>query len=219
MRLHSYGAFALAALATLAAAAGDDWKLLATQARLHFERGNIEQSVLFGREALAEAETAFGDTHPNTASTLDLLAQALLFAGNDAESEVFYRRLVGVNDAAVPTAVSRLNLGSVLIRRSLPGEAETMQRRALDVFEKNYGEYHVNTAAALHGVGSVLLALGRLAEAEAMLRRALAVKETLFGPASLTTGHTLRNLALTLDARGAKTEADRLRERAAAIFK
>ena len=104
----------------------------------------------------------------------------------------------------------------LLIRRQYV-EAQALQNRALQIFEKKLGPAHVNTASALHNLGAIHLKQERYKEAEQYFRRALAAKEKLFKPANLSVAHSLDALSAALDGQGRQIEAERYKRRAQSI--
>ena len=128
-------------LAGAAAHAGEeDWKTLSAQVQNHLERGNMQQALLFARQALKEAETAWGETHLNTAGSLDTLARVLLFAGNDIEAEIYYRRALAVKEKlfgpdSLTTGHTLKNLALTLDALGRKAEADRMRERVAAIFK------------------------------------------------------------------------------------
>jgi tetratricopeptide (TPR) repeat protein len=222
---HAFAAAALLLpfLAAAPAAAGEaEWKLLHDQAAAHLQRGDFEQSGLFARQALKEAETSLGPDHRATETSLSTLSLALRLGGKPDEALPVAQRLVvvrtkqyGPEDPA--TAIALHNNAEIMIAQNRFAEAALLQARALAVFEKKLGAKHINTATGLHNMGAILLKQEKYSEAENYLRRALAAKEQALKPGHLSIAHTLDNLAAALAAQGRQVEADKLRRRAEAI--
>jgi nephrocystin-3 len=100
---------------------------------------------------------------------------------------------------------------------ALHGEAESLMRLALAVWEKSLGENHPNVAVTLHNLAQLLQATNRLAEAEPLMRRGLAIDEQSFGPDHPNVAEHLNNLAHLLQATNRLAEAEPLLRRSLAI--
>ena len=85
--------------------------------------------------------------------------------------------------------------GLYLQYRASYAEAEPLLRRALEIWEKSYGERHPHVAAALNNLAGLLRVTNRHREAEPLLRRALTIFETSYGPDYPQTVTCRNNLA------------------------
>lgn len=212
-------------LAWAAAAVGGEaeWKALNDQVVPNLTAGSLDKAAQFARQALAEAEKSFGNTHRNTEISAGNLALVLRFQKRYEESERHYRRVLALREKSLGeahpgTALMMLNLADVLQAQKKYAEAERLQRVVIPVFEKAHGD-DPKTATALNNLGANLQVQGRYKEAEPVLRRALSMKEKLLGPMSQSVAHTLINLAEVSEALGRKDEAVKYRARALEIQK
>jgi tetratricopeptide (TPR) repeat protein len=89
-------------------------------------------------------------------------------------------------------------------------ESEPIYHRALQVFERTYGEDHLDVAGVLHNLAAVRAALGDRWEAEHAYRRALAIKERVAGSESPEAAVTRNNLGRLLVEMGRGGEAEPL---------
>ena len=105
------------------------------------------------------------------------------------------------------TRLADVELGFVLLQSGRYGEAETLLRRALPLFEEALGREHPDYAALLNNLGSVLERQGKYAEAERVTRDALLIAEKV-GREHPFYGASLHNLAITLAAQGRWSEAE-----------
>ena len=174
------------------------------------------------RRALAIKLKALGEDHPDTATSYNNLAAALLAQGKQAEAEAMHRRALAIDLKALgeghpDTANSYNNLARILRAQGKQAEAEAMHRRALAIKLKALGEAHPDTAAGYNDLALTLANQGKHAEAEAMHRRALAIRRKALGEAHPDTATSYNNLAFTLAAQGKQAEAEAMLRHALAI--
>ena len=82
------------------------------------------------------------------------------------------------------------------------------RRRALAIWESNFGEVHPQIAAGLHNLAHLLKATGRFTEAEPLMRRALAILEKSLGEDHPNVASALESLAQLLQATNRLAEAE-----------
>ena len=96
------------------------------------------------------------------------------------------------------------NLGEICrILERLP-EAETNYRRALYIFEKNYGPAHTQVATVLNNMALLWMQWRNPAKALPLLRRAVAIWEGEFGDEDARTMQGLDNLGALEGRRGSR---------------
>ena len=207
--------------ASVSLAGEAEWKALHDKVVPQLMSGDVKQAEKLAREAVAEAEKAFGANHLNTAASQGNLALALRYQKRYDESEKVYRQAlatrVKLQGTAHPsTALMMLNMADVVQSLGRLPDAEKLQREALAVFEKILGD-DTRTATALNNLGANMQLQRRYKEAELVLRRSLAMKEKVLGSISPSVAHTLNNLAEVCDHLGRKDEAAAYRKRAEEI--
>ena len=79
-------------------------------------------------------------------------------------------------------AVALNNLALAQLKSGAHGEAELNYTKALALFEKAYGEDHLNVATVVHSLGEVYMHKGNLPKAVQSLNRALAIRTKRLGP-------------------------------------
>jgi tetratricopeptide (TPR) repeat protein len=134
------------------------------------------------RRALAIQEKALPAKHPETAATLNNLANVLLARGRAAAAEPLARRALaaleetlGPRHPRVATAAS--NLADILRARKSYAAARRYYEQALAVDEQAYGPSHPEVAADLRNLAGLLEESGNRSGAEALRRRADAISE------------------------------------------
>ena len=132
------------------------------------------------RRTLAARREVLGDSHADTAESLEALGKAVLgLQGATAEAEALLREAVSVRRAAlgsshVDTCESLSSLAQLLMGTGRMGEAESAFREVVTARAAALGARHHHTLSAMNGLAVVLNEEGRLAEAAELLRTVLA---------------------------------------------
>jgi tetratricopeptide (TPR) repeat protein len=103
-------------------------------------------------------------------------------------------------------------LGMLLHDENKLDEAESLLRRAIAIFEKNYAGDHQYTASALTELGAVLNSAGRPNEALPLLQRAMTIRLRDYPEDHKLVASTRTEYADTLTRLGRYDEADSLLE-------
>ena len=155
--------------------------------RFHGRAIDSEARPLFER-ALAIREKLLGPEHPDTATSLNNLANLLLDQRDLAGARPLLERALAIWEKALgpehpDTATSLNNLASLLHRASgdLAG-ARPLLERALAIREKALGPAIPRRQMCLMSIVDLLRAQGDLAEVRPLLERALAIREKALGP-------------------------------------
>lgn len=198
------------------------WEIATDFASLLQSLAGYERAEYYKRRALEISELHFGPSHPNTAVSLNNLAQLLRATNRLAEAEPLMRRALAIDEESFgpshPDIARDLsNLGMLLRTTNRLSEAEPLLRRALAIDEESVGPDHPDVAIDLVNLGLLLRSTNRLAEAEPLMRRALEIDETRFGPEHPEVAIDLNNLALLLQDTKRLSEAEPLLRRALAI--
>ena len=111
--------------------------------------GQSEAEQLF-RRALAVTEALHGETHPETAITIDNLAQVLEEMGKFDEAELLFRRALAIAEATLEPenpslAIVLNNLAIVLENKEKYEEATGLYERAFRIFDGALGSEHTYT--------------------------------------------------------------------------
>ncbi|MGH9722288.1 MAG: tetratricopeptide repeat protein [Bryobacteraceae bacterium] len=129
------------------------------------------------RRALAMQEKAVGPRHPETAATLNNLADALLASGRVAHAETLSRRAVEIFEKTLGpgnprVATSMSNLADILRAKKDYAGARRYYERALAIDEKAYGPKHAEVAVDIENLAGLLDEMGRREEARKLRGRA-----------------------------------------------
>ncbi|KAJ5919800.1 Disease resistance protein [Penicillium verhagenii] len=120
-------------------------------------------------------------------------------------------RTIEVEDEAAGALYS---LGLLYADQGRLQEAEVMYDRALEGYEKVWGQEHTSTLDTVNNLGLLYADQGRLQEAEAMYERALEGYEKAWGQEHTSTLDTVNNLGNLYVDQGRLQEAEAMYERA-----
>jgi len=131
-------------------------------------------------EVVALEEKTQGAAHPDTLTTKNNLAYALMHAGQFDKAEQLLREVAMLRERAgieVVGAMDEENLATALERQGKYAQAVAEEKKALDIQKRHEGEASGNVAVALRGLGVAEELNGEAVAAERDLRAALAMIE------------------------------------------
>ena len=203
---------------------------LAEAARLHQrfielqQAGRYPEAIVLAQQVLALIEKSFGPNHPQTALSLNNLAEAYHFMGRDRDAEPLYQRALRINETTLgldhpSTALSLNNLAGFLYRTGRYRDAEPLYQRALAIFEQVLGVDHADTVQVLNNLARLYASTGNYGESESLHQRALLIREQTLGSVHPLTSQSLNNLAALYYLMGRYGEAEPLYQQALAIRK
>jgi CHAT domain-containing protein/Tfp pilus assembly protein PilF len=145
------------------------WQELMDLAEQQIAKGDYARGEESGRQLVDEALRIFGDSHPDTATSLNVLADAQLRQGNYAEAQKNFSAALNIYEKRlgpehVSTAAGLNNLALVLEKLGDYRNAESLLRRSLRILEKELGKQHPDTATTLSNLGRVLDLQGKYGE-------------------------------------------------------
>ncbi|KAH7117472.1 hypothetical protein EDB81DRAFT_892338 [Dactylonectria macrodidyma] len=196
------------------------WARLLTNAGWYrWMKGIYVEAEEMNRRALDAREKVLGREHPDTLTSVHILALVLRYQGKYEEAEQMNRRALDASEKVLgrehpDTLMSISNLALVLQYQGKYEEAEQMNRRALDAWEKVLGREHPSTLTSISNLALVLGDQGKYEEAEQMNRRALDAKEKVLGREHPDTLTSISNLASVLQCQGNYEEAEQMNRRA-----
>ncbi len=124
---------------------GEDLPLLAWLGRSLYQVALWRESEEIQRRVLELAVGQYGESHPQSATALNNLAQLLQATNRLAEAEPLMRRALEIDQASYGedhprVAIELNNLASLLQATNRLAEAEPLMRRALEIDQASYGE-------------------------------------------------------------------------------
>jgi tetratricopeptide (TPR) repeat protein len=110
-----------------------------------------------------------GPEHPDTAQTLNNLANLYRKQGKDDEAEALYQRALAIREKVLgpeytSTASTLNNLGFLYSERGKYDEAEPLYQRALAIYEKVLGPEHPDTVRVKENYTNLLQQIKRRQE-------------------------------------------------------
>ena len=198
-----------------------DWLL--TEAGLYLrQRADHQQARALLERALAIREVRLGPDHPDTARTLNHLANVLLNLSDYDQALALNKRALAIRETRLgldhpDTAESLNNLATLLRYRGDLDRARALHERAVAIYETRLGEDHPLTAWSLIDLALVLRDQGHLEDACALYEQALGIFERRLGPDHPDTAHCVSRLATALTEQGDLERAIAVHQRALAI--
>ena len=186
------------------------------------ERARYAEAEPLYQRALAIREQHLGPLHPDTAISLNNLAELYDTQGKSGQAEPLYVRALAIFEQLLGplhpnTAQSLNNLADLYETQGKYERAEPLYQRALAINEQQLGPEHPNTASSLYNLAGLYWTQGQYEQAEPLLERALAIREQHLGEAHPDTASSLNGLALLYKIQGKYERAEPLYQRALAI--
>lgn len=169
------------------------WKELMRKIDRLQDEGKYADAVPIAEEAIKVAESSFGLTHVNVATSLDKLALLFFALNKYSEAETLARWALDVKEKSLDpdhpdVANSLLSVASYCRHSNKAAEAEPFLRRALIIKEKSLGPMGPQVAATMECLTECCKAQGKQGESEALVERALEIWEKDFIEKQKTSG-------------------------------
>ena len=145
------------------------WQELMDQAEAQIAKGEYAGGEESARLLVEEARRIFGGDHPDTATSLNVIADAQMRQGKYADAQENFSAALNIYEQRlgpehVSTAAALNNLALVLEKLGDYPNAEAMLRRSLRILEKTLGRQHQDSATTLSNLGRVLDLQGKFSE-------------------------------------------------------
>jgi CHAT domain-containing protein/tetratricopeptide (TPR) repeat protein len=163
-----------------------------------------------------------GPDHPDTATSLNNLADLYHSQGAYDKAEPLYLRALAIREKTLgpdhpKTATSLNNLALLYVDQGVYAKAKPLYLRALTIRVKALGADHPSTATSLNNLAVLYYHQGAYANAELLFLRAISIREKALGPDHPITATSLNNLAGLYWSQGAYAKTEPLYLRALAI--
>jgi CHAT domain-containing protein len=211
----------------LRAATEDDRALqearkLSAESRGLYNAGKYDDAKPLLESALAIREKALGMEHPDTANSLNSLANIYYIKGDFVRAEPLYHSALAIREKALgadhPEVAQTLNGLALLYHWKVSyAQAEPLYRRALDIREKALAPDHPEVARSLNNLALFLQDKGEYEKVEPLYQRALVIRETSLGSEHPEVAETLNNLGFFHFSKGDYAKAELLYQQALAI--
>jgi CHAT domain-containing protein len=188
-----------------------------------YEQGHYEEATVLAQRAVAVSEAELGLQRPETASSLDTLAQLYRATGDYVRAEQLFERALVIRrktlGAAHPTTADSLyHLAILYYTTGAYARSVSLHQQALAIRERVLSPEHPSIGESVNGLGNVYLATGAYAKAEPLYRRAVAIRQKALGPQHPKTAGSLSNLANLYRLTGAYAKAEPLHLQALTIL-
>jgi CHAT domain-containing protein/Tfp pilus assembly protein PilF len=177
--------------------------------------GDYPKAEPLFKETLEIHQKVFGREHPNTATSLNNLAELYGAMGDNAKAEPVYKEALQIRREVLgrrhpDTAASLNNLAALYWTMGDYAKAEPLIKEALEIRQNVLGQEHPDTAQSMNNLAMLYQAMGDYTKAEPLFKEALQIRQKVLGPEHPDTAQSLNNLAyLELDL-GEIQEAERL---------
>ncbi|MGE0359342.1 MAG: tetratricopeptide repeat protein [Vicinamibacterales bacterium] len=196
-------------------------RLLATIGGVYGSLGVYDRSATLLERALQLRRSTLGPDHPDTAESMQGLAEAYRELARFDEAEAMHRetlaikRRIGSPPASI--AVSLNDLGLTLSERGRFADAEPLLREAIDTWRRLGLDSAADVAVGLNNLAQTLRQQGRLDDAVAALDEAIAIRRQRFGNDHPLLANVLGHLGQVRNAQGDLARAEPLLREALAI--
>src|SRR5262249_12143875 len=138
--------------------------------------GNYGKAAPLYERALAIRQKVFGEQHPDTATSLNNLANLYQSMGDYAKAKPLYERALKIWEKVLGpeqprTALSLNNLAGLYLDIGDYAKAEPLFERSLTILEKVLGSEHLWTALSLNNLARLELDMTKIGEARALALR------------------------------------------------
>lgn len=186
--------------------------------------GKSKEALPLAQKTIEISRKVLGETHPDYASYLTMVAILLEEQGDFAQAEILYRQTLDIRKNAVgeshPSYASGLNnLAGVYMSQGHHAKAAIYYRQSLEIKRKVRGETHTDYALALNNLAVLYDAQGDYAQAELHYQQAMEVWKKAGGETHPNYATCLNNLAALCRSQGDFAKAEVLYRRALEIKK
>jgi CHAT domain-containing protein/tetratricopeptide (TPR) repeat protein len=200
----------------------EEARRLETRVGALYRQASYQEAITLEQRALAIVEKVRGPEHPDTALSLNNLAELYQATGAYAKAQPLLERALAIREKVLgpehpDTATSLNNLAGLYKATSAYAKAEPLYQRALSIREKILGPDHPEVATSLNNLAALYDDTGAYGKAEPLYQRALTIREKVLGFEHPEVATSLNNLALLYRDTGAYAKAEPLYLRALAI--
>ncbi len=198
--------------------------LLSTLAEVHRSLGLWNRAETLHRLALERRLELFGEAHPDTAESRDLLGDTLRNLARLDEAEAQLRLALATREEVLPAddpglADSLNNLGLLLLERQRYEEAEPLLRRGLSIRRRILGPDHPDTDVSRSNLGQLLSDTRHFEEAARHLETTLENRRARMGENHPKVANSLHVLATLRHRQGDLVAAEALFEESLRIHR
>ena len=157
------------------------WDELNDQIDILFEEGDYSEVIVVSEKALKVANETYGADHPNTAKSMDALANVYNHLGKFKDAESLYcqalaikEKTLGKDHQDVATSMNSLaQLHRIMGRYS---DAEPLLKQVLEIMENEFGNDHLKIVPILENLAGCYWKMGEKDKAKKLEKRALQIR-------------------------------------------
>ena len=173
-------------------------------------------------EALRIFQKVLGPEHPDTATSLNNLAELYQDMGEYAKAEPLLQEALRIRQKVLgsehpDTATSLNNLAELYRVFGEYAKAEPLYQEGLRIRQKVFGPENPDTTISLNNLALLYQNMGEYAKAEPLYQEALRIRQKVFGPEHADTALSLNNLAFLYQAMHEYAKAEPLYREALGI--
>ena len=203
-------------------AKGDNPNALNKQVNQLIEQGKYQEAIPLAEKAVELAKRVRGPENPDTAKSLNNLAELYRHMGEYAKAEPLLREALQIRQKVLGpedpnTATSLNNLALLYGVMGEYAKAEPLFHEALQIRQKVLGPEHPDTAQSLNNLGVLYWDMGEYAKAEPLLQEALRICQKFLGLEHPYAATSLNNLAGLYRVMGEYAKAEPLLQEALRI--
>lgn len=186
------------------------------------ERGQYTEAEPLLLRSLAIRKQQLGETHPDTATSLNDLANLYRQQGKYEQAEPLYQRALAIREQQLgethpDTAKSLSNLAILYAEQGKYKQAEPLLQQALTLQEQHLGLQHPAIATSLHNLAELYRLQGKYEQAELLYQRSLTIFQQQLEPDHPNIASGLANLATLYRLQGKYEQAEPLFRQALTI--
>jgi tetratricopeptide (TPR) repeat protein/CHAT domain-containing protein len=199
-----------------------DPDLLKQQVLSFYHQGKYQEAIPLAEKLLAIRKRTLGPEHPDTAASLNDLAELYRAIGAYERAELLFQQALHIDQKVLgpehpATAVDLNDLAELYQDVGAYDKAEPLYRQALQARQKVLGPEHPATAVSLNNLAELYRAMGAYEKAEPLFQQALHINQKVLGPEHPETAVNLNNLATLYENMGAYDKAEPLYRQALQI--
>ncbi len=185
-------------------------------------QGKYREAQPLAEKSLAQSRKTIGDSHPDTATSLNILAMLYHAQVRYADAESLHKEALAVRrkalgDSHPNTAASLSNLALLYLDQARYAVAEPLLKEALRIRRQTLGDAHPSIPQSFGNLAALYHAQARHTDAEPLLKEALAGARKGLGDAHPDTATSLNNLAELYRAQGSLADAEPLHKEALSV--
>ena len=182
------------------AQSGGDYLSINDQAIDNYNKGNDDEAIRLGLQALSLAEAKYGANHSEVATLCNNMGLFNKSKANYPVAETYFKRAMQIDETTLgkdhaTTSRDYQNLGDLYRVMKRYADAQTNLTRAMQIREAKMPNT-AKLADTYNSLGYTYEALEKYVDAEGMYNKALTIREVVLGPDHVDVGYNLNDIGL-----------------------